>query len=323
MTDEKKQKTGISSTLPSRKSFPPFGALRAFDAVARLGGIRKAAQGLERDHAVISRHIKSIEEWTGAILVERKLGGISLTDEGREYHAKIAEALDQISSATTDLMKRNETGSVQIWAMPAFSLHWLTERLARFEKEHPTITIEVRPTDQSPDLHSHEADVDIRFVPRYGNRFKVAQGLKSFEFARPSIIIVASPEYLKKHSKIKCPTDLLDHELLHENSTEKWSKWLTHQGVKEVGEIKGPLLWQGHLTLDSARHGRGITLTNQLIVVDDLESGKLVEVGCGNDSFNDMTLGSYLFIARADRWEHNSLRCFRMWLASEVQKTLK
>ena len=30
-----------TSTLPARKSIPPFEALRAFDAVARLGGMRK------------------------------------------------------------------------------------------------------------------------------------------------------------------------------------------------------------------------------------------------------------------------------------------
>ncbi|WP_155895829.1 hypothetical protein [Kordiimonas gwangyangensis] len=39
------QKPAISPHLPSRKALPPFEALRAFDAVARLGGIRKAAQG--------------------------------------------------------------------------------------------------------------------------------------------------------------------------------------------------------------------------------------------------------------------------------------
>ena len=54
-----------------RKALPPFATLRAFEAVGTLRGIRRAAQALKLDHAVVSRHIRSLEEWAGVRLVER------------------------------------------------------------------------------------------------------------------------------------------------------------------------------------------------------------------------------------------------------------
>ena len=78
-------------TPPSRKTIPPFEALRAFDAVARLGGVRQAARSLGRDHAVISRHLKALEQWTGARLrsEERRVGkecGYQCRSRWSPYH---------------------------------------------------------------------------------------------------------------------------------------------------------------------------------------------------------------------------------------------
>src|SRR3990167_1046072 len=74
---------------PSRKSLPPFEALRAFDAVARLKGVRRAAQSLGRDHAVISRHLRTLETWTGTALIERTSAGVVLTESGVRYHEQV------------------------------------------------------------------------------------------------------------------------------------------------------------------------------------------------------------------------------------------
>ena len=65
-------------------------------------------------------------------------------------------------------------------------------------------------------------------------------------------------------------------------------------------ELTGTRLCQGHLTLDAARYGGGIALTNYLIASDDLTEGRLVEIGKGLDSFLPYTVGIWCFIARAD-----------------------
>src|SRR5687768_9183723 len=118
-----------SSHLPSRKALPPFEALRAFDAIARLGGVRKAAQYLCRDHAVVSRHLRAIEDWTGTKLIERTPGGAVLTADGVRYHREVAVAMDLIANATIDLIRRGDNRCLHIRCMPGFALHWLSGRL--------------------------------------------------------------------------------------------------------------------------------------------------------------------------------------------------
>ena len=56
MADRKGDLPAPGQQPPQRKALPPFEGLRAFDAIARLGGVRKAAKWLDRDHAVLSRH---------------------------------------------------------------------------------------------------------------------------------------------------------------------------------------------------------------------------------------------------------------------------
>jgi DNA-binding transcriptional LysR family regulator len=87
-------------------------------------------------------------------------------------------------------------------------------------------------------------------------------------------------------------------------------------------DLTGPRLWQGHLTLDAARHGRGIALSNHLVAVDDLVSGRLVDVGHGKESFQPPALGCYRLIARADSWEASVIRRFRDWQLAAVAKDL-
>jgi DNA-binding transcriptional LysR family regulator len=49
--------------MPPR--LPPFAALRAFDAIGRRGGIRRAAEELGISHAIVSRHLAALETFWG------------------------------------------------------------------------------------------------------------------------------------------------------------------------------------------------------------------------------------------------------------------
>jgi LysR family transcriptional regulator, glycine cleavage system transcriptional activator len=320
IAEDKLRLTLPATSLPSRKALPPFEALRAFDAIARLGGVRKAAQYLCRDHAVVSRHLRTIEDWTGTKLIERTPGGAVLTEDGVRYHKQIAAAIDQIAGATVDLMKRGDTHRLHIRCMPGFALHWLSGRLGEFEQANPGVDIEVRPADRSPDLLAHHTDIDIRFVATYGVAFELPPELRDAEIVEAPVLAVASREYLAKTSPIKEPRDLLKQQLLHEENFDRWHNWLGVHGVHDDVELTGPRLWQGHLTLDAARYGRGVALASYLIAADDLAAGRLVEVGKGNDSFQPYATGIYHFIAKQDRWDSVLIRKFRQWLLAAVRK---
>ena len=311
-----------ASSLPGKKALPPFAALRAFDAVARLGGVRRAAEVLDLDHAVVSRHLRTLEAWTGSALIERSRAGAILTEEGARYHKRIAQAMDNIAGATLDLMKRSDNRRLLIWCMPGFAFHWLMQRLNQFEAANPGLDIELRPTDVCPDFAKHEADLDVRFAPIYGQPLTLAPGVQSVEVAQPPTIPLASPDYLGAHPPIRTCHDLLGHQLLHEESFDVWACWLSGHGVIGHGDLTGPRLWHAHLTLDAARRGRGIALGNHLIAADDLAAGRLVEVGVDLPDFHPMPLGSYLLVAREDRWRAAPIARFRQWLLAAVAREM-
>ena len=266
---------------------------------------------------MVSRHLRAIEQWLGVPLVERGPTGTGLTDEGRAYHEVVAQALDDIAHATLDLLSSGFHNRVHIHCAPGFALHWLVGHMGAFEQANPQLDIELRPSDDGPDFTSHEADIDIRFNATYENAVDLPPLLQSRIVAEAPIIAVASPEYLEKASVITCPHDLIDHQLLHESTTNTWGEWLRSFGIDQTDDLKGPRLWQGHITLDAAKRGRGVALANPIITAQELVSGALIDIGANNPEFPER-VGHYIVIMRKDRGEDPAVRRFRKWLARTI-----
>lgn len=321
MSAKNTKPSGVSAAPPTRQSLPPFEAVRAFDAVGRLGGVRRAAQYLERDHAVVSRHLRTLETWLGVQLLERKSSGTLLTQDGELYHQVVARAMDDIAHGTLDLLNRGQHKGLTIFCVPGFALHWLSGRLEAFEAKNTDVDMVLRPTEESPDFAAHEADVDIRFNATYEEPESTAALARSLVIARVPIIAVASPAYLAKSSPISRPVDLLDHHLLHEHDFDTWANWLGAYGLAEFGELSGPRLSQGHLTLEAARRGRGVALANHLAAAPDLRSEQLVEIGKGQKAFPHQ-FGEYVLQMRQDRWSDRIPRRFRQWLKRTIEQEL-
>jgi LysR family glycine cleavage system transcriptional activator len=297
-----------------RKELPPFAALRAFEAVGRLHGIRRAAQTLQIDHAVISRHLRTLEEWAGVRLFDRAHGNTLLTPEGERYHARVTAALAELGDAGKELIGRSTERSLRIWCTPGFASEWLAARLQIFQSAYPDLDLELRPTDAGPDFARYEADVDIRFVS--GDQpispACIMDGLRRFEIARPPVFAVASPEFVLANPCSWTFDDLLRAPLLHEESHRQWQAWLAANGVAVPEQLPGPRLWHAHMTIEAARRGLGIALANPFLLGDDLATGRLTDLFEGR--VNLVTLGAYVFAARADRWQAPAIVRFRHWL---------
>jgi DNA-binding transcriptional LysR family regulator len=306
----------LNTSKSSSKTLPPLARLRAFEAVGRLSGIRKAAQELCVDHAVICRHLRSLEEWAGVRLVGREHGRAVLTDEGLRYYERITAALNEISGATAELLGRNGSHRLSIWCIPGFASEWLAGRLGAFQAENPGLDLELHPTDKSPDFSRCEADVDIRYVE--GNTritaVNISGGVRRFEIARPPVMAVVSPSCKGILSSVQTPADLLRAPLLHEESPNQWAAWFTAHGIDIPAPLPGPRLWHAHLTIDAARRGQGVALANPFLLGDDLTTGRLVPLFKEADGGRTVQLGAYAFAARADRWQSAAVTRFRHWL---------
>lgn len=299
------------------RSVPSFAMLRAFDAFGRAGGIRKAAAMLGVDHAVVSRHLAALEAFVGTALIDRANGTRALTNDGAEYHRRVAAAFDEIASATRLLRKRDHH-QLLIWCSPGFAFHWLSPRLSAFLAEDAPIAVELRPMDYGPDFAINEADGDIRYVR--GIDPAPPPGCRSIELASPAVYPVASRGFADAvKNRLHSARDMLSMRLLHEESDAEWRMWFETQGIAmSPASIAGPRLWHAHVMLDAARSGQGVALANDFLASNDLRSGQLVRLEPGDEPFAPAVLGGYRFMARADRWNNAVVARFRNWLAQST-----
>jgi LysR family glycine cleavage system transcriptional activator len=305
------------SDLLHGKALPPFAALRAFEAVGRVGGVRKAALILSLDHTVVSRHIRFLEEWLGVPLFHRSAGRLTFTETGEAYHQRISAALVELASATSQVLRNDDHQYLRLWCVPGFAAQWLSEQLAEFERLWPESGIELRPTDAAADLIMHQADIDIRFygddwLPKPGGK-----GLRFIEIARPPIMVVANPDVAARLSALSHVSELVDAPLLHEEHHEQWRAWFALNDVKVPDKLQGPLLWHAHLAIAAARQGRGLALASTYLVGQDLANGTLVELMLPGT--RRAVIGGYAFVTREDRWNSPAIVKLRRFLQSKVR----
>jgi DNA-binding transcriptional LysR family regulator len=295
---------------------PPFAALRAFEAVFRVGGIRKAAAVLGVDHAVVSRHLKTLEQWMGLPLINRMGNRVSLTREGEQYLARISAALAELRRATWELSNGADGRPFRICCVPGFSIQWLSEQLAVFAQENPDATIELKPTDTRANLAIFEADADIRYYLSEDLERVSGPGLRSFELARPEVIAVASPDLAARIGVIDTVAAILALPMLHEESDREWKTWLSLNGIEVPTPLPGLRCWHAHLALAAARQGRGVALANRFLIASDLDRGTLVRIDW--PQARPAALGAYVLFAREDRWMAPVLVRLRQFLKASA-----
>ena len=79
------------------KHWPPLGALRGFEAAARLGSFHKAADRLHLTQSAISQQIRSLEAYLEQPLFFRNGRSVALTDAGHDFLSTTQALLQQWS----------------------------------------------------------------------------------------------------------------------------------------------------------------------------------------------------------------------------------
>lgn len=297
--------------MADRRVFPPFAPLRAFEAFGRTRGIRRAAEFLSVDHAVVSRHLRALEQWTGVPLLDRTQG--TLTEAGKAYHERIAAALDEIAQATQAL-RSGDAPQLSVWCVPGFAFHWLVRRLGTFRAEHPGIDLVLRPSDARASFWSDGVDADIRYRLD-GAADDAPPGIRRAELARPPVFPVASPDFLRRAGAVGTIAGLAGLPLLAEGDSDEWRIWFARAGAAGVQVSPAARMWHAHLVLAAAREGQGVALANPFLVEDDLRNGTLVRLGPEGAPFPGVAIGAYALFVPENRWNRPALVRFRTWLS--------
>ncbi|TXD90703.1 LysR family transcriptional regulator, partial [Mitsuaria sp. TWR114] len=121
----------------------PLSALRAFEAAARLGSFKAAAEELAVTPTAISHQIRGLEEQSGVVLFERQVRRVTLTEAGAQLYPVLRDGFDAIQSALERLPQPRRRPQVVISATNAFTVKWLVPRMSDFRLRHPGIDLQL------------------------------------------------------------------------------------------------------------------------------------------------------------------------------------
>jgi len=288
------------------KRLPSLNALRVFVAVARSGGVSRAAEELNLTHSAVSHQIRALQSELGITLFEKSGRGLMLTEQARAYVQRIESAFKEIEEATLDVTTHNRH-RLRISTIPSFAARWLLPRLGDFIATCPDVDVEVQSSHRAADVKGGEVDIGIRFDTG------PHPGLYSERLMRDWLFPVCSPEFAKKYAL--CDASGIDGVPLMHSEREPWSSWFPAAGIVADEPEHGILFNDSALMLQAAAAGQGLCLARQSIVYDDLQSGRLVR------PFSTYVESpfSYFFVCRREKLAAPPIAAFRTWIVRQIK----
>jgi LysR family glycine cleavage system transcriptional activator len=292
----------------------PLNALRSFEAAARLGSFRAAAEELAVTPSAVSLQVRRLEEILGRPLFVRSHRSVALSETG----ARLAPRLSELFSEMQDLLHVNigpESSLLRVSAMPSFAHQWLAPRLGRFSDRYPQYQIRVVGEDQLVSFDRGEADIGIRYGA--GDY----PGLHSELIAKVEAFPVCSPDFAERYGRaLSSPSGLLQLPLIEDEIARRapglptWRDWFAAAAVPVDGLPPGARFESLHMALMAALRGQGVALGLSPLVDDDLAAGNLMrpfEVAIPS-SF------SFWLVCKPERAAERKIAAFRAWITDEI-----
>ncbi len=296
--------SGEPMAIP-RRFLPSMSLLSAFEAAARHESFTAAAEELSVSQSAVSRQIRLLEEQIGSKLFVRDRQTVRLSEAGATYAREIREALQRIGSASLNLRANPYGGTLNLAILPTFGTRWLAPRLPMFLERQPGVTINLTTRLEAFDFRADPFDAAIHFGD---NPWPGTEGV---ELMTETVIPVASPGFLERHT-INTAQDCLGAPLLHLASrADQWERWFAQQNV-DAGRLRGMLFDQFATAAQAASSGLGLALLPRFLIESDLERGDLVPI------LNAPMLSRerYFLVWPPAHASHRPLKAFRDWIIS-------
>jgi DNA-binding transcriptional LysR family regulator len=250
--------------------------LAVFARVAELKSFTAAADRLGLDRSVASKAIKRLEDRLGVRLLHRTTRRLSLTAAGERLFQRIAGALGEIESATSEVAGGDDRprGKLRVALPMTFGLLHVAPALPEFLARYSQVTLDVVLEDQQTDLVAGAIDVALR-IGKLETSSLVARRL-----AEVHHVLVASPAYFARHGIPNTPAELGTHRALLYSLTADPGTWkFTARDDREHRfEPNAVLSANNSLALrDALLAGTGLALIPRLYVAGDLAGGRLQE----------------------------------------------
>lgn len=289
---------------------PSLSALRAFEAAARTGSFRAAAEHLSVTPTAISHHIRGLEEQLGTKLFKRSGREVVLTEDGQRLAETALQAFGMLEDAVRAL-KRTSRKTVRLAAGPIFTARWLMPRISDLWQKHPDIELEVVPSYQPGTLSRENVDIVIRWE----RMSEMPEGAAKLLELSP--VAIASKEFLTRSGPVRRPEDLLRLPLLHQRNHWGWLDWFSAMNVQVPGSLRGPVFEDANVLFRGAAEGQGVIVGWLPLIDQDLAEGRVVRLF---DEEITPTHGYFVDVRNGSQTRRET-RVAMEWLAAQSGQT--
>lgn len=249
-----------------------FRGVVPFVAVAEERSFRRAAARLEVSPAAVSKAIAALEAEVGHPLLTRTTRAVGLTRQGVLFLERCQQAVASVRGAREALAAEHAEPSGELTvSVPFIAVQLLTPALALLSSRYPSLTFDVRVSDQLSRFAEESIDVAVR-IGTLAQSSLIAKRLR-----RTRIVTIASPAYLARRGTPVTPAQLADHHCLVVRApNNKPRPFLFSTGPHAVQ----PLLVVDHgpSLVDGALAGLGVAQALDSMVDGLVREGRLVEV---------------------------------------------
>ena len=256
-----------------------LGSIELFCKTAELSSFTAAANVAGLTPAAVSRSVSRLEQRLGVQLLVRTTRRVRLTDGGQAYFERCRQALGELMEAEREATgdQRLPSGVVRISVPTSYGHYRILPLLPAFRQRFPDVMVDVQLTNRNVDLAAEAFDLAVR------GRVPPDSGLVARKLEDAELVMVATPDYLRRKGKPNRLEDLQKHDCIQflYPRTGQPMLWLLRQDASDFDHsTRGGLCCSedilGAVTL--ARHGAGLLQTYRFIVEKELEQGTLQEV---------------------------------------------
>ncbi|MER9866315.1 LysR family transcriptional regulator [Mesorhizobium sp. M0136] len=266
--------------------------VEAFLSVAQHRSFSRAAAELGVTPSAISQAVRALEARVGAALFIRTTRSVGLTEAGERFLSRAKPAFEELvaaSEAARDLGQR-PAGLLRLSVPRAVVPILLEPLIASFCQANPEVEVEIAASEELVDIAAGGFDAGIRL-----GQF-IAADMIAVRLTPPfPLVVVGSPEYLRRQGRPERIEDLREHACLRmRRSNGSIAPWSFVNGNKPVEAlISGPLVAHDFPTvLGAAVEGMGLAQVPAPISVGPVKAGKLVRV---LERFAPMAPGVFLY----------------------------
>ncbi|MBS7522936.1 LysR family transcriptional regulator [Serratia ureilytica] len=252
-------------------------AMRVYIRVVERGSISRAARDLNMGQSSVSERIDRLEKYLGTQLLLRSARVFSCTEEGKTFYEHSKQILDASEEAIISVTHDNKLikGTLRIAAPHCFGEIVLPEALMAIRSIYPQLHLDVVLNDKIVDPVTEGVDISLRLGQLNEGMFI------AYKLGHVNRVLVAAPNYLKKHGPINTPFDLAAHPFIRVKGifgSEQLPLQKDGQSIEAIpiNTIVTTSHWRPmyQLLVD----GEGIGVLQEPASIKALERGKLVEL---------------------------------------------